>query len=62
VKVSSLLVELKANSVMVELDATENSVCSEYGVIAKFIVLLAHTKILLQLQLNDFYEPSNLGS
>jgi hypothetical protein len=47
---------------MVELDATENSVCSEYGVIAKFTVLLAHTKILLQLQLNDFYEPSNLGS
>lgn len=40
-KLSWLLVELKANSVTVELEITENTFCWAYGADAKLIVLLA---------------------
>lgn len=43
VKLNSLLTELKANSVIVEFEATVNfcSSCSSYGVNAKLTIVLA---------------------
>ena len=41
IKLSSLLVELKANSDIVEFEVTENTFCSAYGVNAKLTIVLA---------------------
>ena len=51
VKLNFLLVELKANSVMVELELTENRVSSEYGVKAKLTVALIGLNAELPVQL-----------
>lgn len=45
VKLSSLLVELKANADIVELEVTENTVPSEYGVNAKLTTVLASLNV-----------------
>lgn len=45
VKPNSLLVELKANSDIVELEVTENTFSSEYGVNAKLTIVLASLNV-----------------
>ena len=66
IKLNSLLVELKANSDIVELEVTENTFCSEYGVIAKLTILLdslnvefpSHFALIRQFPVTDGFQTT----